>query len=80
MLGYVNQPDSWGLDAIRTGDLGYIDDSGFLHIEGRRKNLIISSYGRNISPEWVESAFLSNPLFSDFVVFGDAQPFCVACA
>ncbi len=78
MLGYINEPDSWGQKNIHTGDLGSLDEAGFLHIDGRRKNLLISSFGRNISPEWVESEFLSNPVFSDFVVFGDAQPFCVA--
>lgn len=78
MLGYVNEPDSWGQKPIHTGDLGSLDDSGFLHINGRSKNLLISSFGRNISPEWVESEFLSNPEFSDFVVFGDDQPYCVA--
>lgn len=78
MLGYINEPDSWGQKNIHTGDLGSLDDEGFLHISGRRKNLLVSSFGRNISPEWVESEFLSTPVFSDFVVFGDAQPFCVA--
>lgn len=78
MLGYANTPESWGRSTIHTGDLGYVDESGFLHIDGRKKNLLISSFGRNISPEWVESEFLSEPLFADFIVFGDARPFCVA--
>ncbi|TNF09035.1 MAG: long-chain fatty acid--CoA ligase [Gammaproteobacteria bacterium] len=78
MLGYVNEPASWGNQAIHTGDLGYLDDDGFLFINGRRKNLLISSYGRNINPEWIESEFLANPAFAEFVVFGDAEPYCVA--
>lgn len=78
MLGYINEPDSWGQKNIHTGDLGSLDTQGFLHINGRRKNLLVSSFGRNISPEWVESEFLSSSIFSDFVVFGDAQPFCIA--
>lgn len=78
MLGYLNQPDSWYPQAIQSGDLGNCDDKGFLHLSGRRKNLLISSYGRNISPEWPESELLANSLLQDAVVFGDALPHCVA--
>jgi long-chain acyl-CoA synthetase len=78
MLGYVNDPTSWYLDRIETGDLGYFDAAGFLHIEGRKKNLLISSYGRNISPEWVESELLANSLLTEVILLGDARPYCVA--
>lgn len=78
MLGYVGELQSWYPQSIATGDLGHVDANGFVHISGRRKNLLISSYGRNIAPEWVESELLATPLFADAVVFGDAQPFCVA--
>lgn len=78
MLGYVNEPESWNLPKIATGDLGHLDAQGFLHIDGRKKNLLISSYGRNISPEWVESELLANPLLAEAVVLGDAKPFCTA--
>lgn len=78
MLGYVNEPASWGRQTIHSGDLGHLDDEGFVHIEGRRKNLLISSYGRNIAPEWVESELLAAGGFSEAVVFGDARPCCVA--
>lgn len=78
MLGYLDEPQSWGQTEIRTGDLGHLDAQGFLQINGRRKNLIISSFGRNISPEWVESEVLANPLIADCVVYGDARPYCVA--
>lgn len=78
MLGYAGDPDSWGHERIATGDLGRVDRDGYLRIEGRRKNLLISSYGRNISPEWVESEFLADGLLADCVVFGDARPHCVA--
>ena len=78
MLGYVNEPDSWNHNEIRTGDLGHLDKDGFLHIDGRKKNLLISSYGRNISPEWVESELLASPLLLETVLVGDAKPYCCA--
>jgi len=78
MLGYAGEPASWHPREIRTGDLGYLDEDGYLFIIGRSKNLLISSYGRNISPEWVESELLADPLLAECVVFGDARPYCVA--
>jgi len=78
MLGYAGQPQSWGQRRIATGDLGSLDADGFLHIQGRRKNLLISSYGRNISPEWVESELMADGGLAECVVFGDAQPYCIA--
>lgn len=78
MLGYVNDPQHWYPTQIHTGDLGYLDDEGFVHINGRRKNILISTYGRNISPEWVESELLASSLLAEAVVFGDAKPFCIA--
>ena len=63
---------------VRTGDLGTCDADGFLAIDGRAKNLLISSYGRNIAPEWPETALLGSGLFRHCVVLGDARPYCVA--
>ena len=57
-----------------TGDLGHVDAHGHLHLSGRRKNLLITSFGRNISPEWVESALLAQPCIAQAVVGGDARP------
>lgn len=78
MLGYLGQPESWNKTSIHTGDNGYLDDAGYLHVNGRRKNLLISSYGRNINPEWVESEVLAEAAIAECVVFGDAQPYCCA--
>lgn len=79
-LGYVGDPVSW--DSARqfwaTGDLGSIDEEGFLHFAGRRKNTLVSSYGRNISPEWVESELTACPEIGQCIVFGDSRPWCVA--
>ncbi len=77
-LGYVNEPDSWYPTQVKTGDIGFIDNDGFLQILGRRKNLLINSFGRNINPEWIESEILANPAIAQCVVCGDARPFCIA--
>ena len=57
-----------------TGDLGHFDDDGHLHLSGRRKNLLITSYGRNVSPEWVEASLLAQPQIAQAVVAGDSRP------
>jgi long-subunit acyl-CoA synthetase (AMP-forming) len=57
-----------------TGDLGELDDDGFLHVRGRKKNVLITAYGRNVSPEWVETALRSEPAVGQAVVFGDSRP------
>lgn len=75
--GYLGEEcvaDDW----INTGDLGHFDEQGFLYVTGRRKDVIISSTGRNISPEWVESEFTRSLFFQQCVVFGDGRPFCSA--
>lgn len=77
-LGYIDHEDTWYQDKVYTGDLGFIDTQGYLQITGRKKNVLVSSFGRNISPEWLESELLSNGLLSQAVVLGDAAPFCIA--
>lgn len=74
-LGYVGTlHDGVNNGVLATGDLGTLDESGRLSITGRRKNVIITSYGRNIAPEWVESILLLHPAVAQAVVHGDAQP------
>tara|TARA_R110002111_G_scaffold218075_3_gene280385 strand:- start:122 stop:1627 length:1506 start_codon:yes stop_codon:yes gene_type:complete len=77
-LGYIGQEETWYSNKVLTGDLGFYDHKGYLHITGRKKNLLVSSFGRNINPEWVESELLANGLLAQCVVFGDATPFCSA--
>lgn len=72
MKGYMGSEDASSY--IATGDTGYFDDDGFLYVTGRIKNLIVSSFGRNISPEWVESRLMSQSLIRQVAVFGEAQP------
>ncbi|MAY42363.1 MULTISPECIES: AMP-binding protein [unclassified Neptuniibacter] len=77
MLGYLD--NSLLNDAyIATGDLGYLDDDGFLYITGRRKNVQINSFGRNFSPEWVESEINGLPGVIRSAVYGDDKPFITA--
>lgn len=73
MLGYLGDavtPPTWW----PTGDLGRIDADGFLHVQGRSRNLLITAFGRNVSPEWVESALQNDPAVAAATVFGDGQP------
>jgi long-subunit acyl-CoA synthetase (AMP-forming) len=73
-LGYLGDPVSQGTSEFATGDLGYLSPSGRLHLSGRRKNLLITSYGRNIAPEWVESVLLAQPEIAQAVVSGESRP------
>lgn len=73
-LGYLGETPREAGDWLATGDLVRIDNDGFLAITGRRKNLLISSYGRNVSPEWVESELLAQPGILQAAVFGEAKP------
>ena len=77
-MGYIGQPETWYKNKVYTGDFGELDEQGYLHITGRKKNVLVSSFGRNISPEWVEGELLSNGLLSQCIVLGDAKPFCIA--
>lgn len=70
----LQQQNAW----VDTGDLGYLDDEGYLFITGRKKNLLISSFGRNISPEWIESELSLCPSIAQVMVVGDGQAFCSA--
>jgi long-subunit acyl-CoA synthetase (AMP-forming) len=72
LLGYAGQPpqaDSW----YATGDLGFIDADGFLHLTGRRRNVFITAYGRNVNPEWPESELSRFAQITQAVVFGEAR-------
>ncbi len=61
-----------------TGDLGYLDEAGFLHLSGRKKHIFITAFGRNVSPEWVERELSIEPAIAQACLFGEAQPFNVA--
>lgn len=76
-LGYLGQDENVN-ESVATGDIGFLDADGFLHITGRKKNIFITSYGRNVSPEWVERELTISPLIKQAAVFGEAKPFNVA--
>lgn len=75
MQGYLNHNNSKDDNGIiATGDIGHLDDDGYLYITGRRKNVLISSFGRNISPEWVEAQLSTQPIIYQVAVLGDGEP------
>jgi len=82
LVGYHNNPaataeamvDGW----FRTGDIGSLDDDGFLSITGRKKELIITAGGKNVAPAPMEDPLRADPLIGQAVVVGDNKPF-VAC-
>lgn len=61
-----------------TGDLGYLDADGFLHLTGRKKDIFITAFGRNVSPEWVESELTQQPAIAQAWVHGEARPWNTA--
>lgn len=77
-LGYVGETppaaDAW----LRTGDLGELDADGFLYLSGRKKNMFVTAFGRNVSPEWVERELCLHPAIVQAAVFGEARPWNVA--
>ncbi|MDD5388552.1 MAG: AMP-binding protein [Gallionellaceae bacterium] len=77
-LGYLGDDGKSNASGFSTGDLGHLDHAGFLHLSGRRKNLLVTAFGRNVAPEWVEAALTAQPEIAQAVVFGDARPWLVA--
>ena len=78
MLGYYEDPENTA-KAVRdgwfhTGDLGYIDSDGFVHITGRKKNVIVTKNGKNIYPEEIETLLVKSPYIKECIVFGKDDP------
>ncbi|KID28019.1 AMP-forming long-chain acyl-CoA synthetase [Prauserella sp. Am3] len=66
--------DGW----FHTGDLGEIDDEGFLKITGRKKEIIVTAGGKNVAPSTMEDTLKAHPLISQAMVVGDQRPFIAA--
>jgi long-chain acyl-CoA synthetase len=63
---------------FRSGDLGRLDDDGYLYITGRKKELIVTAGGKNVAPAVLEDRLRAHPLVSQCIVLGDNQPFIAA--
>ncbi len=82
MKGYYNHPqetaecikDGW----FHTGDIGHFDDEGFLHITDRKKDIIVTAGGKNVSPQNIEGRILADPFFLQAIVLGDKRPYLCA--
>jgi long-subunit acyl-CoA synthetase (AMP-forming) len=61
-----------------TGDVGYMDADGYLYVAARKKNIFITSYGRNVAPEWIESELTASDAIAQAWVYGESRPWNVA--
>jgi long-chain acyl-CoA synthetase len=78
MLGYLGDQPRQATEEWATGDLGEIDDDGFVYVRGRLRNMFISSLGRNVAPEWVEREIAQQPGVRHVMVYGEGRPYAVA--
>jgi long-chain acyl-CoA synthetase len=74
MSGYLGDPVQNGPLQIATGDLGEIDSDGYVYVRGRLRNTFITSFGRNVSPEWVEKELAQEHAIRYALAYGEAQP------
>ncbi|MBN1533156.1 MAG: long-chain fatty acid--CoA ligase [Spirochaetes bacterium] len=83
MKGYYNRPedtkevftdDGW----FKTGDIGIIDEDGYLKITDRKKDIIVTAGGKNVAPQVIEGMFIQHPLIEQIAVIGDMRKYLVA--
>jgi long-chain acyl-CoA synthetase len=82
MRGYWHNPaatkDAFESEWFKTGDIGQLDEDGFLTITGRKKELLITAGGKNVAPAPMEDPLRADPLIGQAVVIGDNKPFIAA--
>lgn len=82
LTGYLDAEDdaeAWTADGFfRTGDLARVDADGFLHVEGRCKNLLVLSSGKKLVPEPIEQVIAATPPFEGAILLGEGHPFVAA--
>jgi long-chain acyl-CoA synthetase len=72
------KPGSNGSFWLHTGDVGHIDEDGYLFITDRKKDLIITAGGKNVAPQNIENLLKTSPYVSQAMVFGDKKPYLTA--
>ncbi len=76
--GYLDGSEPTVESGYRTGDVGHLDADGFLYVTGRKKHMFVTSYGRNVAPEWVERELTLRADIAQAALFGEGRPWNVA--
>jgi len=71
--GYLGAVPTAEGEEVDTGDVGHLDEDGYLYVRGRSRNLIVTGYGRNISPEWIEAELTASDCIARATVFSEPE-------